>query len=69
MTSAFIVTLDTPEVSAATLAGLAEQISESCQDDGLSVVSCVPYKHPTLGEADEGLSAPNPLGVIGNGLW
>lgn len=68
MTSAFIINIEVPEVSAATLSGIAEQISESCQEDGLSVISCQPYKHPTLEAQGPEFSEANLLGPT-QGLW
>lgn len=51
MNSTFLVTLSTPSTDQSTLLGLAEQVQESLEEDGLDVQSVVPWAHPSQGEA------------------
>lgn len=67
MTSAFILTLDVGDDT--DLLGIADDVIQLVDgEEGLKVISCVPYQHPTLGIGGPaavvpGLPPPpNPLG-------
>lgn len=69
MTAAFILTLDTGDDT--DLYGVAESVKEMVDgNEGLLVVDCKPYAHPTLTPAPPigAPVGPNPVGGLANQL-
>jgi len=68
MQRTFLVTVELTQTDEGTLAGIAEDIMESCQTDGVPVISVRPWSSPSAeslfgSDTTEGL-APSPLTQI-----
>lgn len=63
MTRTFLVSVEMNQTDEISLAGMAEEIQDSCMTDGIAVLSVKPWNAPSAGvgqvvEEDSAVSAP-----------